>query len=106
MPQLDRFGEPDREGFDVLLASEFVSNNGMLFRKATFKPDDIDSQLLAKSGVIVQREFNHTHMFLYAADIGVQREWCNELKAVWQERLASEFPDLKLFLTQATMIMK
>ena len=99
MPQYD-WGTPDPEGFDALLHEEFVEYRGMLFRKGSLNKSQVDRRLKEKLSQEVQREFNHTHLVLYVADIEIQRQWSQELQDVWAKRVKSEFPDLKVEFTR------
>ena len=73
MREPDDFGKPDRAGLEALMREPIVQYRGMIFRKAAFDPFSIDSLLKSKPPEELQRELNHTHLFLYAADIEVQR---------------------------------
>lgn len=68
----------------------------MLFRKSFFDPALIDLRLRHLTSEEVQRQFNHTHLFLYAADVRVQRQWAHELETFWSSRFETEFPSAKV----------
>ena len=96
MADLDDFGKPDTEGFSTLLSEPLVRYEGMVFRKRAFDKSRIESSLVNRSPEEVQRQYNHTHMFLYAEDVEIQREWARELERNWRERIDAEFPGLKV----------
>jgi hypothetical protein len=98
MDEGDDFGKPDREGFMALLSESIVQYKGMLFRKGSFDQELIDRQLEIKSSKEVQRELNHTHLFLYAADIRIQRDWAQELENAWAKRFEGDFPRLRVHI--------
>jgi len=94
MDERDDFGKPDREGFMALVSEPIVPYKGMLFRQGSFDQDLIDRRLAMKSPEAVQRELNHTHLFLYAGDIRIQRDWAQELERHWSKRFGAAFPKL------------
>ncbi|MBI4497293.1 MAG: hypothetical protein HY689_05275 [Chloroflexi bacterium] len=98
MARADEFGKPDRAGFEALLFEPFQEYRGMLFRKSAFDPTLIDRRLQTLPPEEVQREINHTHLFLYAADMQIQRQWTHELEQCWSSRLAAEFPSVRVKL--------
>ena len=98
MDERDDFGKPDREGFMALLSEPIVQYKGMLFRKGSFDQELINRRLAIKSPEAVQRERNHTHLFLYAADLSTQRDWAHELERHWLKRFESDFPKLRVHI--------
>lgn len=92
-PGEDDFGKPDREGFEGLLSEPFVEYRDMVFQKAFFDKMKIDRSIGRETPEQVQRYENHTHLFLYVADIAIQRQWAEELESSWQKRIAIEFPE-------------
>lgn len=96
MTKADEFGKPDRAGFEALLSEPFREYRGMLFRKSTFDAGLIDRRLETATAEDVQRELNHTHLFLYAEAVQVQRKWTRELEQRWSSRFAAEFPSAKI----------
>jgi hypothetical protein len=98
MDGYDDFEKPDREGFMALLSEPIVYYKGMLFRKGSLEPELIDRRLKIKSPEEVQRELNHTHLFLYAVDLSTQRNWAQGLERHWLRRFASEFPKLRVHI--------
>ncbi len=95
MAELNDFGTPDREGFEALLAAPFVEYSGMLFRQRSFDAATIDKLLQTATQEQVQRHHNHAHLFLYAANIDIQRQWAKELEMVWSTDLHQSFPQLR-----------
>ena len=91
-PGQDDFGMPDRVGFEFLLLEPFVEYSDMVFRKPFFDKEEIDRSIGRKTPERIQRERNHTHLFLYVADIAIQRQWAEELERNWRKRIATEFP--------------
>ena len=88
----DDFGKPDREGFEGLLSEPFVKYRDMVFVKGTFDKDEVDRSIETKTPERIQREQNHTHLFLCVADIAIQRQWAEELERSWRKRITTEFP--------------
>lgn len=100
MAKADEFGKPDREGFQALFAEPFEEYRGVLFCRSGFDPVRANHRLKTRTPEEVQREFNHTHLFFYAADIQVQRQWARELEKVWSFRFAKELPSAQVKLHQ------
>ena len=93
---LDDFGKPDPEGFSALLSEHLVRYEGMVCRKRAFDKSRIESSLVSKSPEEAQRQYNHTHLLLYAEDVEIQREWARKLERNWRERIDAEFPGLQV----------
>ena len=100
MNEVDDFGKPDREGFDALLREPFVLYQSMIFRKGAFDKAAVELNLESKSPKEVQRELNHTHLFLYAVDIKLQRQWSNELESNWRDKIRNQFPNFAIHIDQ------
>lgn len=98
MDERDDFDKPDPEGFMALLSEPIVYYKGMLFRKGSLEPELIDRRLKSKSPEEVQRERNHTHLFLYAVDLSTQRDWAQKLERHWLKRFESDFPKLRVHI--------
>ncbi|MBI3330451.1 MAG: hypothetical protein HYZ81_27545 [Nitrospinae bacterium] len=101
MDEHDDFEKSDRDGFMALLSEPIVSYNGMLFRKGSFEPKSIDHRMKNKRPAEVQRELNHTHLFLYAVDLRTQQDWAQELERHWLKRCESDFPKLRVHIERA-----
>lgn len=98
MDERDDFDKPDPEGFMALLSEPIVYYKGMLFRKGSLEPELIDRRLKSKSPEEVQRERNHTHLFLYAVALSTQRDWAQKLERHWLKRFESDFPKLRVHI--------
>lgn len=100
MAATDLFYEPDKEGFERLLNSEFIEYKGMVFRKHLLRENEVD-ELLKKNTpeFLIQVQVNHESMISYGADIATQRHHGRELQNGWLSMLNQKFPNLYIWVT-------
>ena len=96
MTDSDNFGKPNPEGFQLLLTESFVEHKGMVFCKRSFDKKKIERLIEEEAPEQIQRWLNHTHMFFYAADIEIQRQWAQEVEKTWAESLRRGLPHLEI----------
>lgn len=92
----------DEEGFKGLLEAQFCVVRGLVLMKSNLTRSEgreIDRLLKTSSLEDVQRLNNHEDLLFYGGvDISKQREFCDELKACWEQRLPLEFPDIPTYV--------
>jgi hypothetical protein len=100
MASTDLFNEPDKEGFEKLLQSDFVEYKGMIFRKHLFERQFVEEMLEKNTPeFLLQSQVNHESMISYGADIETQRSHGHELQKIWLSRLIAKFPHLYSWVT-------
>ncbi len=92
----------DEEGFKGLLEARFCVIRGLVLLEGNLTRSEgreIDRLLWTSSPEDVQRLNNHRDLLFYGGvEISKQREFCAELKASWEKRLPSEFPDIPTYV--------
>ena len=92
----------DEEGFKGLLGARFCVIRGLVLLEGNLTRSEgreIDRLLWTSSPEDVQRLNNHRDLLFYGGvEISKQREFCDELKATWEKRLPSEFPDIPTYV--------